>query len=234
MNLDESESVADWWQHQELLEQHERETEENQDMTLPAIMVSDTGQGDFELIPAGNHVGICYLMCEIGTQSSAWGDKRQIIITWELPNEKMSDGRPFAISSFYTQSLSEKSNLTKDLIAWRGKQFTQKELDSFNLTTIIGKPCLIQVVHDTNEKGKVRAKIASVARLPKGMDVPEQTNQSVAYVLNPHNEEMYQMLPKWMQEKIAVSHEKTGKAAEPAQTKSQAGLAEDFDDDIPF
>jgi hypothetical protein len=146
---------------------------------------ADNG-GTFEQPEPGSHAAVCYKIIDLGTQENDYQGqkthKRQVIIGWEL-SDLMSDGRPFVVSKFYTQSLNEKATLRHDLAGWRGRDFTQEELAGFDARNIIGKPCLLSLT--LNDKGKV--KIASVAKLPKGMEAPKQTNPSVFLSLEPND-----------------------------------------------
>lgn len=139
--------------------------------------------------PAGSHAAICYRFIDIGTQVVTWQGtrktQRKVIIGWELPNEKMEDGRPFSITRRYTWSMSEKSNLRHDLEAWRGKRFTDADFNGanrFDIKNIIGVPCMLSIVH-TEKDGSTYANISSVSALPKGMPQPEPVNQLVYFSL---------------------------------------------------
>jgi hypothetical protein len=103
---------------------------------------NDTGGGDFQHAPIGTHAARCIRLIDLGTQQGEWQGKptfkNQVLVMWELPDELMEaqdDGqpRPFIVSKFYTNSLSEKANLRKDLTTWRGRDFTDDELDRFDL-----------------------------------------------------------------------------------------------------
>lgn len=154
-------------------------------MTLPKP--NDT---NFEIPPAGTFMAVCYRVIDLGTQDGSWQGKpkkqHKILISWEMPDEKMSDGRPFTISSRYTWSMSEKAALRKDLESWRGKPFGDADFgeDGFAIKNIIGKPCLLTVVH-TTKNGKTYANIKGIAGLMKGMTAPERIeNETVFLGLN--------------------------------------------------
>lgn len=80
---------------------------------------------EFELAPAGTHIAVCYRVIDLGTQETTFKGEvkhqHKILISWEIPDEKMKDGRPFTIGKRYTWSMSEKANLRNDLESWRGK-----------------------------------------------------------------------------------------------------------------
>lgn len=92
-------------------------------------------------------------------------------------------GKPFVVSKFYTQSLNEKSTLRHDLAGWRGRDFTPGELAGFDAKNILGKPCMLSLT--LSDKGKI--KVASVAKLPKGMEGPTQFNASIFLSLEPQD-----------------------------------------------
>jgi hypothetical protein len=182
--------------------------------------------GDFELTPAGTHLAICYMVADLGHQETSYGMKPKIVIGWELPAELMTDGRPFGASQIYTLSLSEKANLRKDLEAWRGRPFTDAELDGFDVKNVLGKPCTLTIVHNKNGD-KTYANIASVAGVMKGMQVPERVNDLLYFNMDEPDRAVLQRLPKWVQTKIAAAHD----APEPA---TAGGDDDPLNDDIPF
>lgn len=166
----------------------------------------DSGGGDFEKAPAGTHVAICYRVIDLGTHHSEYEGKpqvkNQILVSWELAGELMTDGKPFSVSRFYTNSLSEKANLRKDLVAWRGRDFTDSELEKFDLMNILGKPCLVSVIHS-----KDKAKVSAVLALPKGTPVPKLVNDRLAFFIDEWDDALYEQVPKGIRGIIEKSDE---------------------------
>jgi hypothetical protein len=78
---------------------------------------------------------------------------------------------PFLVRRRYTCSLHEKATLRRDLESWRGRAFTDKELEAFDLESLLSVGCLINVIHESRN-GSTYANVASVMRLPKGMTAP--------------------------------------------------------------
>lgn len=146
---------------------------------MPTLPAPDDKQ--FENVPEGNHIAVCYRVIDLGTQRVEWqGQVKQqhkVLISWEIPDEKMGDGRPFTIGQKFTWSMSEKANLRSTLESWRGKAFEEKDFgpQGFDIMNIIGVGCMLNVVHAT-KNGKTYANIASVAKLPKGVSAPGPTN----------------------------------------------------------
>ena len=174
-------------------------------------MWKDSGSGDFTPPPAGTHVARCVRVLDIGTHSSEYqgqkSTKRQSVVSWELPSELIQggeyDGQPYIVSKFYTASLNEKANLRKDLENWRGRAFTDRELDGFDPRNILGIPCLVTVVH--NDKG--RAKVTGVTSVPKGMQVPAQVNPTIFFDLDTFDQKVFDALPKGFKKMIEESPE---------------------------
>jgi hypothetical protein len=174
---------------------------------------SENSNSTFEQPPVGAHVARCIKLIDLGTQENDYQGKvthpRQVMITWELPNSVMEEGdakgKPFIVSKFYTQSLSEKANLRKDLMNWRGRDFTEEELAGFDAKNILGKPCMVSIT--LTEKGKAR--VSSVMAIPKGMSCPEQVNPSVILSLeyDEFNQDIFDSLGKGLKNIIEQSPE---------------------------
>ncbi len=205
---------------------------------------SDTGGGDFQPAPEGTHVARCIELIDIGTHHGEYqGEptvRNQVIVRWELPNETIdSDGKPepMLVSKFYTNSLGEKANLRKDLVAWRGKEFTTQELMGFDLQNILGKPCLVTVVH--NEKRK--AKVTAVSGLPKGTKCQDAANKIKAFWIDEWDGDTdsapFADLPKGFKDLIMQSDEFEAmfdNTPEVVTTGGGTKHVDDFADDIPF
>ena len=123
-------------------------------------------------------------MIDLGTQRSEYqGEvswKRQILVSWEVPSELSNSGEPFLISKFYTLSLHEKSNLGKDLTAWRGRAFTELEKQQFDITALLGVPCMLNIVEGRNGNTKV----GSVMPLPKNDTLEPQFHENLQFSID--------------------------------------------------
>lgn len=214
-----------------------------------SLTATDKG-GEFETTPEGTYVARCYKIIDLGTQvSPTFGtEAHKVMISWELFDDevKMSDGRPFQVSQFYTVSLNEKANLRKHLEAWRGKKFTQEELDGFDLGNVLGAYCMIQVVH--SDDGKY-ANVNSIMSY-KG-EKPAPVNENVIFDIDEPNMSVFDDLSDNMKAKIMAAPEwKGSKKTTPMQPATKADdllppkkpdtVIDDFGDepinldDIPF
>jgi len=189
--------------------------------------------GDFVSVEPGSYVARCYKLTDLGTQTSEYqgkiNTKNQVLITWELPNEMMPPNdegvsKPFSVSKFFTNSLHEQANLRHDLEAWRGKAFSEEELDGFDLMSVLGKPCMLSIV----EKASGGTKVGSVSAIPKGFEVPPQFNLEESFWLEEFSQTGFDSIPKGIQKIIEKSPEFRGLNQDPVEALAT------MEDDIPF
>lgn len=204
---------------------------------MPLVMPKET-KSEFELPPAGTHVATCYRVVDLGTQITDWmgqtKSQHKILIGWEMPDEKMSDGRPFSMQKRYTLSSHEKATLRLHLEAWRGKAFTEEEFGSFDLGTLIGVSCLLNVKHTTKEC-KTYADIGGIMKLPKGTPSATLTNASVYFSLDNFEQSVFDSLSDGLRETIMKSPEyrKAKGIGTPAGSSEDDAMYEQYNS-VPF
>tara|TARA_R100001086_G_scaffold239653_1_gene165201 strand:+ start:516 stop:1250 length:735 start_codon:yes stop_codon:yes gene_type:complete len=132
------------------------------------------GESSFEQVPPGSYKAICYRLVDAGTAEEEYqgevNKRHRLYIFWELPELKMDDDRPMSIFAGYTLSLNERSNLHRDICAWRNKPFTEAEKAEYDLTSLLGKGCKLNV--GTTANGN--AKVTSVNAMPTAFDEKEE------------------------------------------------------------
>lgn len=209
-----------------------------------AINATSSGNMPRELIPADNYIARCYKMIEIGTvEEVILGEKKilhKVRIGWELPTElrvfdKEKGEQPLVIDKEYTLSMNEKANLRKDLKSWRGKDFTEEEARSFDITKLIGAPCMINIIHKPSKKdpSKVYEEIAGITPMPKGVPCPEQINRSFVLSYDNFDVELFEMLPDFIKNKMMASVEYQAVKNPNSTTIPPSPEAED-ESDLPF
>lgn len=175
-------------------------------------LIATSGGAAVPLLPEDTYLATCYLLADIGTQHSknkGFKPAHKVIIGWEVADEYVDIGgeqTPRTIYNIYTMSLNEKSKLRKDLIAWRGRDFTPEELKAFDLRNIVGVPCQIQIVHTTQD-GETYANIAGLMKLPKFTPCPETQLPQQVYDIDDNPVSDVDRLPKWIAEKVKASEE---------------------------
>ena len=91
----------------------------------------------------------------------------------------------------------------KHINSWRGKALTPQEIDDFDVSTLLGQPCMITIVHNTSAaNGKTYANIAGISGLPKGIECPAQVNASYTFDYNDNFDwtKMDQNIPQFLQD----------------------------------
>lgn len=176
------------------------------------LIAKGSNNDDFEMVPAGNHLAICYRVIDLGFHSEEWqgkaiGDRPKVRIVWELPQELMNDGRPFSISAKFGNSLNKKAKLRGFLESWRGRPFTDEELGGFNISSLLGVPCLLSIIHEPSKKdpSRIWANVTAAARLPKGMEVPELFNPALFFDMDAPNADVWDLLPEFVQNECKAS-----------------------------
>lgn len=167
-------------------------------------------QGDYTPPPAGTHAAICTRVIDLGSQDTNFGVKHQVMLMWELPEELMTDGRPFIVSQKYTWSMSEKATLRKHLESWRGVSFKESDFGEggFDIKNILGVGCLLNIINEENKNtGKTYSKVTGVSKLPKSMTTGTPSNQTVYFSLSRFDAQVLNELPEWMRNMIKSSPE---------------------------
>ena len=181
-------------------------------------IIASTNSTPKELIEAGNYVARCYQMIQIGTVTEVInGDSKllqKVRIGWELPTEmkvfKEENGpEPLVVNEEYTLSLGEKANLRKMLASWRGKDFTVDEAKSFDITVLIGKACMLNIIHKPSKSDptKIYSKIGSVSNVPKGLNVPLAILPKFELSYDKFDYNMFNTLPDFIKDRMKQSTE---------------------------
>lgn len=221
-----------------------------------SLTVNEGAASAIPLLPEDVYPAVCSMLVDLGDQYSEKFGKtsRKVLIGWELPGERLDNGEPRRLSNTYTASLNAKGNLRKDLVSWRGRDFTPDELKAFDLRNVVGVPCMISVIHKVGQDGTKRAVIGGVMKLPKGMAPAAPSSAPVIFDLDaPDAAARMGELPEWIQSRIKESEtwkamadeaqyarsEERGKRdeapADPAATAQLTeALADEADDDLPF
>lgn len=187
------------------------------------FIAKESGGRDFKPVPPGAYVARCYQVIDLGTQTSdgQFGVKsaHKIRLSWELFGED-EDGTPLTIiidnkampmtvSKNYTVSLHEKASLRRDLVAWRGRNFTDEEARAFDVSKLLGAYALINVTNSVGGNGKTYANVAGLSPLPKPLQAtkPAGVHALAQFDLDKPDMALFDSLPPWLQEQIKAAPE---------------------------
>lgn len=189
----------------------------------------DKVSSEHYVIPAGTYAARLYLIVDLGHQWTQFANKpgkwsHQIYIGFEIPEltfeaeDKVTGEKaikPRVIGRTYTLSYYKESRLKGLVQALIGRSLTDEEQNrtGYPLETLLGKPCLISVIHkDGMKDGEpvTYANLDSIVGAPKGMTVPELYNPTVVYSISSDPEQkVYDKLYPWLKDRIAKSREFT-------------------------
>ncbi len=121
---------------------------------MPLIPATKTSAPPIE---PGAYPAVCSGVIDLGTQEGTFGPRHQVLIQWQIPDVRMDvqrDGRtvsvPRVVSRRFTLSLNSKSTLRPLLEAWRGRPFSEMDAATFDLFSVVGKACLLQLTNTTS------------------------------------------------------------------------------------
>lgn len=170
------------------------------------FIVKSEGNSNIPKLENGVYTAISSMLIDLGAQKSAIDNnvRRKFIMVWNIVGEYIEVNKeqlPRVMSKEYTLSLNEKSNLRKDLQAWRGQAFTEEELQGFDLLTVMNKPCQLQIINE-EKNGKTYNNISAIMAMPKGMTVELLKEVTIFITNNPETWNKWVNIPKWIKDKI--------------------------------
>lgn len=162
-------------------------------------------------VEGGTYPAVCVAVVDLGEQRNEKFKKYEdkILLIWELPGVTVEiDGeeKPRWLSKDFSATLNEKSNLTKFLVPWRGKPFTEEELngDGFDLKEMLGAGCLLQVIVEEKD-GNQYNRITGCMGLPVGLPAPVTQTERLAFDMDDWDDEVLEKLPEWVRERVKRS-----------------------------
>lgn len=206
------------------------------------IIATSNGSSNYTPVPAGNYVARCFSMVHIGTVKETYEGKEKMTnkvrLTFELPTEtkefKEGEGeKPFTVSKEFTLSMHEKAGLRKSLESWRGKGFSEEEAKAFDITKLLGVPCMLNIIHKEKQGGGINAVISSVSSMPKGLQCPAQVNPNFEFSVGEFDLPKFMTLPEFLQNKIKESSEYKAQN-QPEHVETNGAYMEEEENDLPF
>ena len=196
---------------------------------------------EFEDPKPGRWLATCIQVVDLGTQQDLFKGKithkRKVRLGFELlDHDPMEDGRPFTVYRRYTASLGKKANLRRDLESWRGKPFTDKELEGFDVEVLLGKSCELVLVKSQTD----RVNITNIIPLKKGARLKKPVNQMISFDLDEFDQEVFNSLSDGTRKVIMDSAEfklmaaNEGAQEDPPEHSADEEPADPENDDMPF
>lgn len=197
--------------------------------------------GSFKGLEPGIYNARCDLVADLGMQDTGkYGMKHKVYLRFSVPDQtgEREDGTKFqmSIGSKFTATLSKRATLRKVLESWRGRPFTEEELENFELTNLLNAPATLVVGSYTDKEGNPRPSIDNVLKCKSPVD--ELLEKAIAVSAESPEEDLAKV-PEWLRNTIleaAGGHTPAGAEQESQsaahQAEDEAGWADP--DDIPF
>ena len=122
--------------------------------------------------PEGVYIGIVVDVIDLGiVEHAEYGKKPMVDIVWQLEEVDPDTGQRFELSRRFNNSLNEKSSLAPVVEALLGRAIKSGERRplGFDLESLLGKSCQLQIVHQPGKNGGTFARVEECMRLAKGM-----------------------------------------------------------------
>lgn len=207
------------------------------------MIISEQQSSNFTPVPAGMWLARCYRIIDLGTQKSEYQGTvkflKKLMIQWEIHDEnehgnalQTAKGEPLSISKNYTVSLAEAATLRKDLIGWRGRDFTADELRGFDLKNILGAWCMVSVATAQGNNGKEYTNVIAVNPVPASLKktLPQGKNELKIFDLQNPDMELFEGLSKGIKDRIESSPEWNAIKGKSAPSDPFG----DMDETVPF
>lgn len=108
----------------------------------------------FDPCPEGLWPGVCIDVVDKGMVATDYGPKHKIQIRWVADAEpRRADKKPYMVTGKFNLSMGKKSKLRPALELWRGRPFTDDQAFNFDIETLIGAPCQLQVAQKQGDDG---------------------------------------------------------------------------------
>lgn len=175
-----------------------------------SLTVSAPKQSNFKALEDGTYLAVCCGMVDLGAVYNKRYDKYQdkVMLLWEIPGETVEvNGKEETriLSARYTATLGNQGNLRRDLVSWRGKEFTEDELDGFKLQNVIGASCFLNVQNNKSDDGKSYTNIVGVMALPKGTPKGKLSIEPIVFDYDTGTAADVDKLPEWIAKQVKSS-----------------------------
>jgi hypothetical protein len=140
------------------------------------IVAKNDGGASFTPHPAGQFASRCVDVIDLGEKVEQYEGKppklaHKVALVFRTGETNPDTGEIIDIAKEFTVSMYETANLRKFLAAWRGKDFTDDEVEEgAPLHKLCGVSALLNVEHKKSGNNRVYANVNAIQKLPKVME----------------------------------------------------------------
>jgi hypothetical protein len=163
----------------------------------------------FQLPPEGTTLVQAFSLFDLGSHHTQWGLRHNIRTGFLTLDERMSDGRPFAVNRTLSLSYFDGSVCYEMITALLGRSLSDDEVQNgVQLGDLIGRVCLAEIAH-VKRGDRTYANITAFMKAPKGTAVPELEIEPTVFIMgdNGIDDLILDTLPEWAQTVIKASVE---------------------------
>jgi len=117
--------------------------------------------------PEGLWQAVCVDVEDLGLQQTSNGEKDKVRLTFQI-TERTPEGKRHEPRRPLNSNTHEKSTLRRYVEVLERRTFSTKELEDYDLETLLGKNCQLQLVHVQGRDGQTYANIQTIVPLSNG------------------------------------------------------------------
>lgn len=175
-----------------------------------ALIAKKKAKSTVPPLAADTYLAVCIGVIDLGEQLVKFKEKSEqylhkILFLFEVIGETVDvdgEAKPRWLSKEYTLSLSGKSKLAPVISAWTGIE----AVDEYDVMQLVGRPALITVIVKETDSGLYND-IPVITSPPKFMTIPNAESELLPFEIENWNNEVFEKLPEWIQNKIKNSTE---------------------------
>lgn len=175
-----------------------------------AINATKKEKKERELLPADNYMARCCKIVHIGTSEFEKNGSTYELNKAVLFFEILGSEGPFIADREVVLNTAKDSDFRKLLNGWRGQDLTDEEADSFDITVLLDKPCMVNIGHKTIrwDGGSFETEeVLGISKKPGTMTFPAGKIAPVILDYDNWSKEVFDGLPQRYKKKITNSKE---------------------------
>jgi hypothetical protein len=195
-------------------------------MPIKPISYNQSSGKPRELCPEGTFQAELIRVYYCGVQENKFNPDQpqpKIIFVFELDEPMLESDGNHILSTTVTYSLNEKSGLTKLFKPVLGSSYPDKPGQTLDVDAMIGMNVMVTVSH-TRKEDRTYANIASLARIPRGLQQFNATQDAFSWSCDDLNDPNYTKVPQWVRDlaakRVDAQDEEPAPAPAPLQTRN--------------
>lgn len=195
----------------------------------PKQSQNQAGKKDFPIAPEGTTPARLARIVELGTQSTQYGEMKQVVFMYSLPMHQIEYNGEWKQQFISTSRM--KVSAFKDPKSGR-KSTLMKHVDALDegcedLRELLGKECLLTIIHNQNQDGtRTYANIDNVSKPMPGMNNDQLDTDPLYFDFDNPEAESWDSLSDYMKNIIRTAIDYPGSDVEVIDVKSQAEVAQ--------